>query len=60
MLLPEADYGWLELGNVVTATCSRLALSEKVAHVEAIETADDGLLAVTLLLLQDPPMDNRS
>ena len=60
VLLPEADYGWLELGNVVTATCSRLALSGKVAHVEAIETADDGLLAVTLLLLQDPPMENRS
>lgn len=59
-LLPEADYAWLEKGNVVTVTASRLALSSKVAHVEAIETADDGFLAVTLLMLQDPPMDNRS
>jgi len=60
VLLPEADYGWLELGNVVSVTCSRLALSGKVAHIEAIETADDGMLAATLLMLQDPPLDTRS
>lgn len=59
-LLPEADFAWLEKGNVVTVTASRLSLAAKVAHVEAIETAEDGLVAVTLLMLQDPPMDNRS
>lgn len=60
VLLPEADFGWLERGNVVTVTSARLSLSSKVAHVEAIETADDGMVAMTLLMLQDPPMDNRA
>ena len=59
-LLPEADFAWIERGNVVTITSARLSLSAKVAHVEAVETSDDGMVAVTLIMLQDPPMDNRT
>mgnify|MGYP001559253862 CR=1 FL=1 len=51
--LPEADYADLQEGNVVLFTRARLGLNNRVAHVEALEEGDDGLLAATLFLLQE-------
>ena len=56
---PADEYGWLALGDVVLVSYDRLALSRQVAMIEAIEWADDAMVAIRLLLVTDPVRDIR-
>lgn len=60
LLVPEADWAWLERGNVVLVSVPWLYLSRQVALVEEIEYGDDGLIGLRLLLIEDPPRDSRT
>lgn len=60
LLVPEADWAWLERGNVVLVSVSWLYLSRQLALVEEIESGDDGLIGLRLLLIEDPPRDSRT
>jgi hypothetical protein len=60
LLVPEADWAWLERGNVVLVSVSWLYLTRQVALVEEIESGDDGLIGLRLLLIEDPPRDSRT
>jgi hypothetical protein len=59
LLVPEAEWAWLERGNVVLVSVSWLYLSKQVAIVEEIESGDDGMIGLRLLLIEDPARDSR-
>lgn len=58
-IMPENRYGWLERGNTVTLTCSRLGLSSKIAFIQSIEYGSDGMVAMRFTMIEDPIRDSR-
>lgn len=58
-IAPEAVYGWLERGQVVTITDPDLYLTEQVAIVESIKTDGSPMLRFKLLLIEELPRDSR-
>jgi hypothetical protein len=56
-LIPEAVYGWLERGQVVTVTDSTIGWSEAICIIEAIGTRGGPMLTVKLLRIEDPARD---
>jgi len=58
-LAPEAVYGWLERGNIVTLTDPSLRYSDTVAIIEAIGTDGSAMLRLKLLLIEAPERDGR-
>jgi hypothetical protein len=58
-LAPEAIYGWLERGQVVTLTDPSLRYTDTVAIIEAIGTDGSAMLRIKLLLIEAPERDSR-
>lgn len=56
-IMPESSYGWLQLGQTVTLTCSRLGLSSKTAIIKNIEYGSDGMIAFRFHWIEDPIAD---
>jgi hypothetical protein len=54
---PENRYGWLQLGQEVAVTCSRLSLSSQSMIVQRLEYSNDGMVAFTLAWIEDPFRD---
>ena len=58
-LVPEAMYGWLVRGQVVTLTDPDLYLSQQVCLIEGIRTDGSPMLRIKLLLIEDLVRDSR-
>jgi hypothetical protein len=56
-IAPESRYGWLQLGQEVAVTCSRLSLSSQSMIVQRLEYSNDGMVAFTLAWIEDPFRD---
>lgn len=56
-MAPENKYGWLQLGQEVAVTCSRLSLSAQSMIVQRLEYSNDGMVAFTLAWIEDPFRD---
>lgn len=56
-IAPESRYGWLQLGQEVAVTCSRLSLSAQSMIVQRLEYSNDGMVAFTLAWIEDPFRD---
>jgi hypothetical protein len=56
-IAPENRYGWLQLGQEVAVTCSRLSLSAQSMIVQRLEFSNDGMVAFTLAWIEDPFRD---
>lgn len=59
LLVPEASWAYLERGNVVLLTVPWLYFARVVCLVADIESGDDGLIGLRLLLIEDPPRESR-
>lgn len=58
-IAPEATYGWMERGMVVTITDADIALDRQVALVEAIGTDGSPMVRIKLLIIEDTVLDSR-
>ncbi len=59
-LVPEAEWGWLERGSVVTITDDELHLDTQVAVVEGVRIDGSPMLRLRLLLIESPARDSRA
>ena len=59
-LVPEAEWGWLERGSVVTITDQELHLDTQVAVVEGVRIDGSPMLRLRLLLIESPARDSRA
>lgn len=59
-LVPEAEWGWLERGSVVTITDAELHLDTQVAVVEGVRIDGSPMLRLRLLLIESPARDSRA
>jgi hypothetical protein len=55
---PENRYGWLQLGQEVAVTSSRLSLSGQSMIVQRLEYSNDGMVAFRLAWIEDPLRDS--
>lgn len=58
-IAPEATYGWLERGQVVTITDPDLHWNEQVCLIEAIGTDGSPMARIKLLLVEENVLDKR-
>jgi hypothetical protein len=56
-IAPENRYGWLQLGQEVAVTSSRLSLSNQSMIVQRLEYGNDGMIAFRLAWIEDPFRD---
>lgn len=54
---PENTHGWLQVGDVVTVTSSRLAFTAQVGMIQQLEYSNDGLVAFRVAIIEDPLRD---
>ena len=54
---PENTHGWMQVGDVVTVTSSRLAFDRQVGMVQQLEYSNDGFVAFRIAIIEDPLRD---
>ena len=59
-LVPEAEWGWLERGSVVTISHDEIHLDAQVAVVEGIRLDGSPMMRLRLLLIETPARDSRA
>ena len=59
MVVPEAEWDWLSLADVVLFSDARLHMSERLGWVSAIEHGDDGMLGLEILFIEQLARDAR-
>ena len=54
------DFGWLMAGAVIVFTDARIHVQDQIAIVQAIEWAEDRIVGIRLVWLEDLPRDSRA
>ena len=57
---PEAAWGWLDRGDILTVTDATQGIAADLAFVQEVERGDDGLIGLRLRIIEDPFRDPRA